>query len=193
VSFTKYFEDYDIESANDLRIEWEAPATGSIIKLRAQGIRPKLYYRMDTHLSADSTMYTWPTNILSAMNIRKNDIGVVGWTNLIFGQKEEDVFIPLHISQRHRQVDSTSYRLVIVPGRELNEVFISLALIVSEGKPASFLEDSQPLEYGHYPAGRGIIIPIPSLLKSGIYYLEIGAALRGAGSATVELFFYHVE
>ncbi|TVM02784.1 MAG: hypothetical protein CV087_08605 [Candidatus Brocadia sp. WS118] len=192
ISFTKYFEDYDLESSEDLRIEWEAPEK-TIIKLRAQGIKPRLYYRMDTQLPPDSDQYIWPTNILSAMDIHKDDIGVVGWTDLMFGQKEQNVFIPLHISQQHQQVDSTSYRLVIVPGRELNEVFISLALVDSGGKPASFLKDGEPLEYGFYPAGRGVTIPISNLQKPGIYYLEIGAALRGGGSATVEMLFDHAK
>lgn len=192
VSFTKHFADYDLKSAEDLRIEWETPAK-TMIKLRAQGIKPRLYYRMDTQLPPDSNKYIWSTNILSAMDIHKNDIGVVGWTNLMFGKREEDVFIPLHISQQRQQVESTSYRLVVVPGRELNEVFISLALLDSEGERVSFLKDGEPLEYGYYPAGRGVTIPIPSLQKPGIYYLEIGAALRGGGSATVEILFYHAK
>jgi hypothetical protein len=73
----------------------------------------------------------------------------------------------------------------------LIEVFVSLAAIGVDGRPVSFLRDGEALEYGYYPAERDITIPITGLEIPGVYYLEIGAPLKGGGVTTVELWFYH--
>ena len=189
-SLTEFFEDYDLTSGKDLLVGWKAPGpTG--VRLRAQGVRQKLYYRMDTTLPSNRTAYTWPANILAALNIRKNDIGVVGWTTYAFGKTEQKVYLPLRISQQINPVSLNSYQLVLVPGRELQEVYISLATVNADGLPKTFLKDGEPLEYGYYPAGRVIAIPISGLKIAGIYYLGIGATLKGGGVTTIDLWFYH--
>src|SRR3990170_6662345 len=43
-SFTEQFENYD-NSGNTILIEWDKPPTNKEIILRAQGIKPRLYYR----------------------------------------------------------------------------------------------------------------------------------------------------
>ncbi len=192
VSFTEFFEDYDLASAKELLVEWNAPGAENV-RLRAQGIRRKLYYRMDTVLPADSANYTWSSNILSALSIRKQDIGVIGWGFYPLGKTEQQIYLPLRIRQQDTPGGSGSYQLVLLPGRELTEVYTSLALIEADGLARSFLQDGKPLKYGYYPAGRGFTIPISSLETSGIYYLEVGATLKGGGSTTEELWFYHPE
>jgi hypothetical protein len=189
-SLTEFFEDYDLTSGKDLLVEWKAPGSTEV-RLRAQGVTQKLYYRMDTVLLANSTAYTWPAHILAAMNIRKNDLGVMGWTTHVFGETVQKVHLPLRIRQQKHPVGAHSYQLILVPGRELQEVYISLATVNADGLPETFLKDGEPLEYGYYPAGRGITIPISGLKSAGIYYLEIGATLKGTGVTTVELWFYH--
>jgi hypothetical protein len=78
-----------------------------------------------------------------------------------------------------------------LPGRELTEVFLSLAKIRADGRREAFLRHDEPLGYGYYPADRGITIPVANLTDSGFYYLQIGANLRGGGVSTVEVLFYH--
>lgn len=76
---------------------------------------------------------------------------------------------------------------------------ISSAITISQGPQhylcsttVSFLRDGEALEYGYYPAERDITIPITGLEIPGVYYLEIGATLKGGGVTTVELWFYHL-
>ena len=75
--------------------------------------------------------------------------------------------------------------------RELQEVFVSIATIKSDGSPARFVQDGKALGYGFYPAQRAITFDIPKPEKSGIYYLEIGATLSSGGVVTIEHWFYH--
>jgi hypothetical protein len=189
-SLTESFEDYDLDSGKELLVQWAAPGDGAP-HLRAQGTRPRLYYRMDTARPPGSTEYSWPLDVLRAQGIPRQDIGVVGWTRCPVGGTERRVYLPLRIGQQSSPLRSDSYQLVLLPGRELTEVFVSLAPIGVDGEPASFLADGKALEYGYYPADRPIAIPIRTLQEPGVYYLEVGATLEDGGSATVELWFYH--
>src|SRR5919108_743620 len=47
-SLTESFEDYDLNSSKPLLIEWNKASGDGVVRLRAQGLRRRLYYRMDT-------------------------------------------------------------------------------------------------------------------------------------------------
>ena len=188
VSFTKYFEDYEPESSEDLTVSWSAPQ-GTTFALRAQGIAPTLYYRMDTHLK-DSTRFIWSKNILTALDIRKKDIGVSCWTTLTFDGKEAIVLLPLIIKQSNSK-GTPDYQLIVVPGSELKEVYVTLSNVDVSGKSISYLLDGEPLNYGYYPAGSGFSVPLSQIKKSGIYSLELGTKLRSGESASTEIYFYY--
>lgn len=189
-SLTESFEDYDLSSGKDLIIEWTAPGDGGI-HLRAQGVRPRLYYRMDTLRPPQSKSYAWPSNILAALKIGRKDIGLVGWTRYPVGKIKRNVYVPLRVTQRRNPSGSGRYQVVVVPGRELTEVFISVAAVGPNKRPGRFLRDGDALGYGYYPAGRGIRIPISNLKAPGVYYLGIGATLKGGGATAVDVWFYH--
>jgi len=192
VSFISSFQDYDLKSSDDLHVKWLTPDTEKVY-LRAMSVKRQLYYRMDTHLPPGSTAYDWTTNVLYGLEIHRVDIGVVAWTHMKLDGREQSVFLPLSIRQSHQQEYTKNYQLTIIPGRELREVFVSFATIDSIGQPDVFLKDGEPLKYGFYPAGRGIVIPIKKPDRSGIYYIEVGATLRSGGSASLRLYFYHVN
>jgi hypothetical protein len=190
-SLIESFEDYDPASGKDLLVQW--PAFGHRdIRLRTQSLKRRLYYRMDTVRPPGSTSYTWPSHLLAALKISKRDLGIMGWTRYAVGNTEQSVYVPLRISQQQQPLQLGNYQLVLLPCRELIEVFVSLAAIGVDGHPVSFLRDGEALEYGYYTDERDITIPITGLEIPGVYYLEIGATLKGGGVTTVELWFYHL-
>jgi hypothetical protein len=189
-SFTESFEKYDVKSGKPLQIEWDKTPGNNAIRLRAQSIKSKLYYRMDTYQQYGVQHYTWSPDILSSLDIQKEDIGVVGVTEYVIEKTKHDVYIPLRISQQENPNRSGSYKLILVPGVELSEVYISLAITDSSGNSKNFIKDGEKLEYGYYPADRGIEIPITGLTQKGLYYMEIGATLRSGGTSTIDLWFY---
>lgn len=190
-SFTEFFEAYNLKSGKPLIIEWDKPPAASRVRLRAQGLKRRLYYRMDAYRPAGNLSYSWPTNILSPLNILKSDIGLTGTFPYDLGQVKREIYIPLRIRQEEKAVPRGDYNLVLLPGVELKEVFISLTLLGADGRPGSLIRDGGKLGYGYYPAERGIEIPISGLKDAGIYFLEIGAELRNGGLSTLELWFYH--
>lgn len=191
-SFTKSFDDHGPASVSNLLIQWTAPAPGTVA-LQAMDLRPRRYYRMDTARPADAGSYRWPTNLLGELGITRKDLGVVAWTKLPVGATEEKVYLPLAISQGEGVAPSRAYRVVVWPGRELTEVFVSLAPVGSDGRVGPFARDEQPLKYGYYPADRGIAIDIPiaELKARGVYYLLIAATVRGGGPSSIPIWFYH--
>ena len=82
-----------------------------------------------------------------------------------------------------------------MPGRELQEVYFSLATVDGSGNPQTFLPDHEDkaLDYGYYPAQQPIDVDIPLavLPREGTYYVEVVARFKGGGSSPKEFWFYH--
>src|SRR5262249_7729437 len=146
-SLTESFEDYDLTSGRNLSVEWTAPSKRSV-QLRAQGLRRRLYYRMDTIRPPGSSSFTWPSDPLTALNIQRKDIGVIGWARYAVGVTEQDVYVPLRIGQRKNPAQSGNYTLILLPGVELKEVFISLTSVRADGRPKEFFRSEEALKYG---------------------------------------------
>ena len=135
--------------------------------------------------------YVWPTSVLQSLEIGRDDIGVVGTTSLTLSGTRREVYIPLRISQRRTLAASANYQATLWPGVELKEVFVTLATTRVDGEPQRYLERDVALQYGFYPAERGVRIQLPPLTASGIYFIRIGATLKGGGSATTTFWLYH--
>ena len=189
-SLTESVEDFNVATGKPLLVEWTAPEDAKV-HIRARALRHRLYYQMDTFRPPGSKAYTWPTNLLSTFNLRRNELGLVAWAPYAVGGATRDVYMPLRVSQA-KGSRSPSYQLTVLPGVELSEVFFSLAPVGSDGRAGPFLKKDEPLKYNYYPADRAVTITLPALDAAGIYYVEIKAIRKTGGSAsTPPLWFYH--
>jgi hypothetical protein len=146
---------------------------------------------MDSIRAAGSASYYWPPNLLATLNLHRNDLGIVAWTFYAEGNTKRQVYLPIRLRQQGTVSKSHGYQLILLPGVDLAEVFVSLAPVKPDGSLGAFVQKDQALRYGYYPAERGITISIPELKAPGIYYLEIGATLKAGSSATTQVWFYH--
>jgi hypothetical protein len=192
-SFTESFVPYDLSSGKPLIIQWDDPPNNNGVSLRAQGLRRKLYYQMDKIMSAGKTSYNWPINFLSSLNIDKSEIGIVGRFLYKSGKVEHNVYIPLRISQQGNDPKKGNYKLLLFPGTELKEVYISMAPVEPDGSNGKFIMEGKKLGYGYYPAERAIEIPVSGMKETGIYYFEISAEKKNGGTSTQEIWFYHLK
>jgi hypothetical protein len=188
VSWTQSFADYDLSSKRSLRITWQM-AHGAPIRLRAQGLRRRLYYRMDAAGDPNSKSFNWPADVLSGLQIPRHDVGIVGTTEVDVEGSRRQVYVPLRVGQDTSSSLGDSYSLTLLPGTELKELFVTLT--GPSGKMARKLKDGGPVGYGYYPAERPVEIPIAGMKVSGFYHLEIGATLRSGGAAATDFWFYH--
>jgi hypothetical protein len=188
-SFTRSFDDFDSGSLQGLSIDWSSPAP-TPVRLRAYALREKLYYRMDAAVAPDRTTYRWDGSVLNSLHLSKRDVGVVGFTDFRVGSEQRTLYLPLRVHAKS-ETSTRGYQLVIVPGTELKEVFISLAKVDADGRPDAFVISDRPVHCGYCPAERGVPIDIPDPGAAGIYYLEIGATSKYGGPLTQQIWFYH--
>jgi hypothetical protein len=189
VSWTESFATYDLAPRQPLLLEWESAGGRAAIRLRAQSLRHRLYYQMDAVRPPGSKSYQWPLDLLAAVAIPKEEVGVVGMTRTTVGQAERDLYLPLRISQGGKSAPPGGYHLVALPGVELKEVFITLAAVKENRE--TILKNGEPLGFGYYPAERPIDVPVAAPREPGIYRLEIGATHKSGGASTADLWFYH--
>ena len=189
-SFTEQFENYD-NNGNTLLIEWDKLPINPEIHLRAQGIRPRLYYRMDAYKPATNTFFAWPAGLLASLNIKRKDIGVTGKVKLRVGETERYVHLPLRIRKEGESKRTGTYKIIILPGVQLTEIYISMALVGEDGNPQGFVKTDEALGYGYYPAERPVEIPIATPKDKGIYYVTIGAKIKSGGTKAIEFWFYN--
>lgn len=189
-SLTTVFENFDARSGKDLLVEWRDPGAEEI-RIRAYGLKRRLHYRLDSRLPAGHESFRWSVDILAALDVARRDVGVVAWTRKTLGGTERSVYVPLKITQTASAPPTGGYELVMMPGQELEEVYVSVAPVGADGRPTTFFKDGEALGYGYYPAGRSISIPIDDPGEEGIYYLEIGALLKRGGATTTELWLFH--
>lgn len=189
-SLTETYEDFDPRSGAGLRLSWSGPRDTEVW-LRAHSLRRRFYYRMDALRPAGTTAYLWPTGLLAGLDLRRPELGVLAWVQHPLGGEERRVYLPLRIQQQAQPARSGRYQLVLVPGRELQEVFLWLAQVGEGGTLRPFIRAGEALAYGYYPADRGIAILLPPLAEPGIYYLELAAELASGAVITTTLHFYH--
>ncbi len=178
-SFTEAFENYDLKSRDSLTVSWSAPAESSV-QIRAETIRRGRYYRMDTRRPARDTVYRWSNRVLSAEQIVRKELGIVGWVRLpIAGAPRQVLHVPLRVEQKASARSCGFYEVQIAPGERLKEVYTSLAPVGADGTLGPFLRQDEPLGYGFYPAEAPIKFKVDrAQLPSGRHLL-----LEGLGSA----------
>jgi hypothetical protein len=187
VSFTEAYEAFDPSLDQPLVVEW-APAANAAVHIRAQSLRSRLYYRMDSERSAGSSSFTWPADVRTALRLERPDLGVLAWTTRRIGSVDRTVFEPLRIRQRAASTPGP-YRLVVVPGVQVNEIFISVAPLKPNGDPGAYVVDKRPAELGYYPAGRPAAITLQTPSAAGVYRLDLGATLTQGGTSALTAYF----
>lgn len=188
VSFTESFEEYDLNSAQPLEVSWGDPPGDSAVRLRAQGVKRKLYYRMDSYNPPDRRSFSWPVNILASLNISRNDIGVIALTKDSIRGAQRDIYVPVRIRQVNTGDRNSNYKLALLPGVEFSEIYISLAQLAEDGRSEKIIKDRERLGYGYYPADRTIEIPLTG--SKGVYNMRIEGILRTGGTTTIEAWLY---
>ena len=192
VSFTSAFDDFDLGTSKPLVVQWAAPGTGEL-RLRARSLQPKIYYRMDSRQPAEAETFRWPLEVLAGVRIGRASLGVLGSIERPLAGRERRVLVALRIGQGSGVTAEGSYELLIRPGVELHEVYLSVAAVSDDGMEEDFLVDEEALNYGFYPAERAFAVPLPALPRVGLYYISIAAELASGANATVEAYFLHSD
>ncbi len=191
-SLTASTPSFDPASGKKISLTWKTGENRTVY-LRAQSLTQRLYYRMDTQTRTPGNRYLWSPELLDALSIAPKEIGLIAWIKEYIADTERNVYLPVSILQDNIGPIKSPYQLMLLPGHELEEVYLSLAAVDSTGNPTTFEIDGEALGYGYYPANRPIRINIRRPETTGIHQIEIGALLRGGGAVATTLLFYHSD
>mgnify|MGYP001820055051 CR=1 FL=1 len=180
-------------NAEALSLAWPSPdLDASLVRIRGKATAWRVHYRMDAVRPLVDHRWRWPTDVLDAAGISRDELAVMGWTSAQLGGVQRDIYLPLRVSSGDEQVAAgDAYRLVVMPSVPLQEAYLSVATVGDDGRPGEFVIDGQPLRYGYYPAHRPLEIPLSGLTVPGIYHVELSARLRSGGSSILTLLFQH--
>lgn len=183
----------DPEADGPLRVTWPAveSATGPV-RLRAQSLRPRSYYRMDTAVDPAAGTWLWPTDVLAAVGLLRDEVGVLGWYERAAGDGEpRPVYLPLRIAPGGDAPGAAEYEIALVPDIRLREVFVTLAPVGADGVAGAPIVEKKPLEMGYYPAKQATVFRLPKPAAPGLYELEIVCRLTPSGDATATYWIHH--
>ena len=186
VSFTETFLPYRTETRDTMRVEWPATA-GDSVRLRAEALRRREYYRMDA-VQAGNGSFLWPSRLLVNEGIRGSDVGIVGWTTSRVQGRETELFIPLRVRIGSSPLTCGVYTVTLLPGQRLDEVTTTLTQMDARGRPGARVRDHTPVGRGPYPAEVAIPFRITrnELPAPGVYLLRVDVRLSGGGTSSLD-------
>lgn len=193
-SFMAAFEAFDPATAPELTVRWSLPpgAGDRKVHLRALSVKPRTYYRMDTTVAATEGVYHWPGELLAALGLTREDLGVVGWMENVAGASAaREVYLPLRIGDSAGAPADGGYQVSLVPSTRLEEVVLTLAKLDEAGRAVATLRRQEALGYGYYPSNLPTTFTLDGLDGEGLYQLLISARVRNGLPATEVLTFYH--
>ena len=195
VRLASLVESFTLDPKNDapLVVRWpELAGHEGPVRLRAQSMRPRSYYRMDT-ATDDATSFTWPTAILGTIGLNRDEVGVLGWVEQALGSEEREVYLPLRIAQEGTGTSGSSYEVALIPDIRLRDVKVTLTPVDAEGVEGEPIIDKEPLIAGYYPAKEATFFTLPKPELPGLYSVELTCDRMSTGIATTTFWFYHSE
>jgi hypothetical protein len=192
VAFTTTGEPFSIQNAKPLVLEWPTVADAPVF-VRAVSLRRRMYYRMDLRRPAGIARFEWPTDVLTALKLAAEELGVVAWNESRIGDTAQDVYLPLRITNDATSVAPDNYIVQVVNGVELRDLFVRLATVDAAGHEDQVLVRDESLRRGFYPAERAIPIRLPPLKIAGLYRLQLNAVLSSGAPASRTVYFRHAS
>ena len=186
-SFSEPFSDFQ-DRSKTIELAW--PAQSSEVRIRAYPLRERLYYQMDAVVPPHRGSYSWQRDVLDALHLVKQDIGIVAFSDAGENTTEGVVYLPLRVRSHGVSSKRSSYELILVPNVELTEVYLSLRRVSDGGTYGPYLFSDVPGKRGYYPAERGARLRFERPQLVGLYSLEIGATVRDGGLSSQRMYFY---
>jgi hypothetical protein len=180
------------EAGRALPIEWPSGVNAPVL-LRAVSLRRNLYYRMDARRPATSTRFDWPSDVLSELGLKFEEVGIVAWTETRMGESVQDVYVPVRLGGAAASKDQSSYVVQVVSGSDLKDVYVRLSTADASGHEQLVVIHDESLKRGFYPAERAIpiAIPIATLKERGWYRLQLNAISSTGHPSSRVLYFLH--
>jgi hypothetical protein len=128
-------------------------------------------------------------SLLNSFRLQQNELGIVAWSQISLGGANRQLYVPVGVNEAKTRT-VLGGEVILVPGGELRELYLTFALLKPDGTPADYIAKDKPLRYGYYPAERGVPVELPPWKTPGNYLLEFGAELATGGVSSERIWFY---
>lgn len=174
-------------AAGVMALSWPVPAQAGEVKLVAQSLRRRVYYRMDTQRPAAPARFAWPRQLAATLVPGAGELGVLA--SQAGPAQARTQLLPVRLGT----AVADRYELVLLPGTEWRELRYSLSTARDDGAAGTVLVKDQALGLGYYPAGRAVRVAIPKALlaRTGPYRIDLEAQLDDGGAVVRSLWFTH--
>lgn len=192
-SFVRSFAAFDPDKDAELTLAWQAPP-GAVqdVRLRAFSLKPRQYFRMDTAVPAARGFYRWPSDVLAAVPLGRDDLGILAWLEMPGpADKNRAVYLPLRAGAPAAAPSEEGYEVTLVPSARLREVRVTLRRTDSHGEVLATLRRDEELGYGYYASEKPTVLTTGRLEAPGFYRLEVTATTASGLPASCEIDFYH--
>lgn len=170
--FTSENESWNPNLVDSLLIKWNSLIDEGGITIQASGL--SLRYQMDTEQSLNLKKFYWPTNVLTTLRIKKNQIGLIGKAKIKIGNRFENIYIPLSIGKSTQKESNVNiYKILIKTTIGLNEVEYSLYPESENRSLENPVFVNRKLNGGHFAADRIFEIEFTVPKKEKFYKLII--------------------
>ena len=192
VSFTEVFEPFDASKDKVVQVTWPIRPRMKEVALRAESVKRRVYYRMDTRRPAVDRKFSWPTDVLWALGMASGDLGVLAWTTEPVASVSRVVYLPVRVTRAATAQSGTGYVLSLMPGIQLEELSTALLHVSDDGRE-TVVRPLTPLQLGYYPALRAVSLKLSKgdFPAHGVYRIELVAKLAGGGASRSDLWLYH--
>lgn len=192
-SFVQSFAAFDPDKDAELTLAWKAPP-GAVqdVRLRAFSLKPRQYFRMDTAVPAARSLYRWSSDVLAAVPLGRDDLGILAWLEMPGPEdKNREVYLPLRAGAQAAEPSQEGYDVTLVPAARLREVRVTLSRIDGRGKVLATLRRDEELGYGYYASERPTVFTTGRLETPGFYRLAVSATTTSGLPTSCEIDFYH--
>jgi hypothetical protein len=179
-----------------LHLTWATPAPASgPVRIRAESLRQRLYYRLDLDRPSSASSFEWPPAPRCNNDVRltASEWGILAQVPSTVDARVADVLLPVSLSRTSSTGSRLPYRAVLVPGRRLNEIYVSLWRQGTNGSPARRVFFERPLGRSPYLPGTPVAVPLSSadVTEPGVYRATVSAQSDSGTPEALEFLFFH--
>ena len=178
-----------------IHLTWPAPqgaAEGQPIHVQGESLRRQLYYRLDTNRPSGSTSWEWPIEprCSNEVRLKVRELGVLARTNGMVGAKAVELLLPVGFATKAGSGAQPPYRAVLVPGRRVTEIYVSLWNYSNPQAPARIIAE-RALDMKPYPAGVPVVVGLTAreVKDKALYRLLSSVEFESGERETVDLYF----
>jgi hypothetical protein len=177
---------------------WPAPAGVSLsgpIHLQAESLRPQLYYRLDTDRPPTASSFQWPQDprCSNEVALAAPDLAILARAPAMLGSRAIEVLLPVGLSRQAATPVRPPYDAVLMPGRRLREVYVSLWRY--SGTMPTPIVMERPLGMKPYPANTRVVVPLTAadVSQPGLYRVRASVEFDAGEVEAVEFYFLNAR